>query len=475
MSSMSRPNVLLLYTDQQRWDSLGCYGNPFAISPNLDQLAQQGARLGHFYINNPVCAPSRMSFLTGRYPSSLGIGCNGIAFPEKDAMPINRLLSRYNYHTAQIGKLHFDPHTTCDHRDPGHTYGFDTFILSDEPGCYEDAYIQWVETHFPEELDAIRAGLPHYAQQLQEIRGISRSGDRQQDVHEPYVYPGSEQTTHTAFVATETCEFLKSSSDNPFFCIAGFYAPHTPINPPKRFLDMFSPSDMPLPKLGSQEQKASFLSDISDKKWAEIVTSYYALCTHVDDQIGRILKTLDEVGKTENTIVVFTSDHGEYLGDHGRIQKWMPGHDCVARVPFIIRYPGVIPQGTVVDQIVEGVDFVPTILDYCAVQIPTFVQGKSVKPVLQGQTTAHKDAALIEYFEPCKSGTHSSSIKTKEYLYCISEAGDEVLYDRKNNPEENMNVADSDEYQEVLSKMRKRLINRLQVASYSRHERYAMY
>ena len=131
--TFERPSVLLIYTDQQRLDSLGCYGSAHAKTPNLDRLAREGTRFSRYFVNNPVCMPSRMSLLSGRYCSSLGIGTNGIPFPE-DAVSVQQILRPYGYRTAQIGKLHFQPHARRDHRDPHPDYGFETFVLSDEPG-----------------------------------------------------------------------------------------------------------------------------------------------------------------------------------------------------------------------------------------------------------------------------------------------------------------------------------------------------
>lgn len=335
--------------------------------------------------------------------------------------------------------------------------------------------MQWVETHYPEDLENARAGTPHWAETLDRIRKISYSKDMQQNVHEPYIYPGKEETTHTSFVASETCEYIKNSGDNPFFCIAGIYAPHTPVNPPQRFMDMFDPADMPLPKLGPDEEFLPFLKDVSEDKWREISAAYYALSAHVDDCVGQMLKALDESGKADNTIVIFTTDHGEYLGDHGRLQKGIPGHDCVVRVPFIMRYPEKMDAGTVVDEIVEGVDFVPTILDYCAVQTPTYVQGKSVKPLLEGTADTHKDAAVIENFQPCKPETHSTCIKTKEFMYFVANNGQEILYDRLENPEENINVIEEEKYQQAVFELRLKMVQHLHQTAFSEREKYAMY
>ncbi|MBO4407371.1 MAG: sulfatase-like hydrolase/transferase, partial [Clostridia bacterium] len=229
----NRPNILILYTDQQRADTLGCYGQQAIDTPNIDALAASGMRFDRFFVQNPVCAPSRASFLTGRYCSALHIGTNGIAF-SKEEYPISRLLKPYGYETAQIGKLHFDPHARRDHRDPTDTYWFDTFILSDEPGCYDDAYTKWVEATCPEQLDKVRTMLPPAAL----LWGKKGYSEVPRNTHEPYVFEGDAGLTHTAFVTDQTCRFLRDRDPRkPFFAIAGYYAPHPPLNPPQEYLD----------------------------------------------------------------------------------------------------------------------------------------------------------------------------------------------------------------------------------------------
>jgi len=396
MKSFKRPNVLIVYTDQQRRDSLGCYGNSLAKTPNLDKLASEGVLFENYFVQNPVCMPSRMSFLTGRYCSSLGVGDNGNSFPES-AVPVHKIVKPYGYHTAQIGKLHFQPHAKRDHRDMHTDYDFDTFILSDEPGCYDDAYIKWVESIKPEIVEKVRVALPPAAFKY-EKKSYCNNG---RDTHEPYIFEGDEEFTHSSFVASEMCNFLENSKDKSFFAIAGFYAPHAPLNPPKKFVDMYNPDEMPLPKVGENEEVLPVLKNVSPEKWQKIIAYYLALVSHVDDCVGKILDTLKRTGQENNTIVIFTSDHGEFLGDHGRIQKGMPGHDCIVRVPLIIKYPSKISRGTVVKELVEGIDVVPTILDYCGIQIPRVVQGNSLKPLIEGKESFNREDILIEYFVPC--------------------------------------------------------------------------
>ncbi len=206
MKSLNRPNVLLIYTDQQRWDSLRCYGNHVAITPNLDALAQEGALFQKFFVQNPVCTPSRFSMLTGRYCSSTGVGSNGHKFPSH-LTPVNELLSPYGYHTAQIGKLHFDPHAKRNHKDPTSRYGFDTFILSDEPGCYDDAYTKWVESIDPGMVSGIRTSLPPAAEYFNK----PVYSDTPRNTHEPYAFESGEDIITVSHHAKNRDIFAKGA------------------------------------------------------------------------------------------------------------------------------------------------------------------------------------------------------------------------------------------------------------------------
>ncbi len=470
MSNLRRPNILILYTDQQRLDSLKCYGNDRAQTPNIDMLAEDGVLFNNYFTQSTVCTPSRMSFLTGRYCSALGVGTNGIPFPE-DEVTLNQYLDPYGYHTAQIGKLHFLPHARRDHRKPGPTYGFDTFILSDEPGCYDDAYIKWVERVAPDKVEKVWTALPPAAKKYD----LPAYSDIPRGTHEPYIFPGDKDLTHSAFVASEVSNYIKTRQNlkEPFMAIGGFYAPHCPVNPPRDFVEKFKQEDMPLPSLGPDDSWREDLKDISEQKWQEIRAYYLALVSHVDDCVGKIIDTLKETGQYENTIIIFTSDHGEYLGDHGRVGKGMPGHDCIINVPFIMSYPEEISGGKEINNLIEGVDVVPTLLDYAGVQVPPKIQGKSFKNLLEGRTQEHKDYILCEQFSP--DGDKKTVIRDEKYKYFLNSSGKEILYDLQNDPEEKVNIVAKKEYQEVLSNLRKQMSIKLQKAAYDSLEREAEY
>ena len=469
MKTWKRPNVLLLYTDQQRIDTLS-YCQDIAIqTPNLDALAAEGAYLENYFVNNPVCSPSRMSFLTGRYCSSLGVGTNGIAFPE-NAVPLNQLLKPYGYDTAQIGKLHFDPHAKRDHKDPTSTYGFDTFILSDEPGCYDDAYTKWVEMMAPGQVEKIRTSLPPaaYRYNKPEYSTVPR------ETHEPYIFEGDADYTHQSFVTSEIVQYIRTRDNNkPFFAIAGYYAPHPPINPLKEYVDKVDFSKIKPSVLGENEKFSNLLKDVTPEKWIETRAYYLALVAELDDLVGEVIKALKEKGLYDDTIIVFTSDHGEFLGDHGRIQKGMPGHDCITHVPFIIKYAKEIKPGTVIDSLTEAVDFVPTVLDFCGVQTPRYVQGKSMRKLLRGETQEHKQNVLTEFFDPY--GFRQATIRTDRYKYYSNNRGEEILFDLEKDPNELTNCVSDESYRDVLSDLRHQMVIRLMDSAFPNLEQTAEY
>lgn len=341
-------------------------------------------------MQNPVCAPSRASFFSGQYCSSLRIGTNGVQFPQ-DIPTLQSILHGCGYTTANIGKLHFQPHARRDHRDPPLPYGFDVMIQSDEPGCYDDAYTKWVERVAPEQLNGVRTMLPPAAV-LWGKQGYSQQ----------------------------------------------------PRN--------------------TQEPISEALRDMTEEQWRDVACAYLAMVAQVDDGMGEILRCLKQRGDLEDTVIVFTSDHGEFLGDHGRIQKGMPGQDCITHVPCILSYPKRIAGGRVCTALTEALDIAPTILDYCGVQTPSFMQGKSLCALAEGRTDTHREDVLTEYFG--EHGDRQTTIRTEAYKYYCAEDGRELLFDLQRDPCEPCNVASAPQFAGALSDMRLRMIRAIQRAAY---------
>ncbi len=409
---MTRPNVLLIYTDQQRADALGAAGNDQIHTPHLDALAASGTLFAKHFVQNPLCMPSRISMLSGRYPATLGITHMGVPVPE--SIPtLATHLARSGYHCANIGKLHFLPHANRDHREPHPAYDFDQLQISEEPGVYEDAYWAWLRARCADVPVAPTTPLPPARATWNGLMGAESSANSGRDDYDtitPFAF--DDDLTHSAFVADQTIEYLAARRrGGPFLCIAGFFSPHAPYIVPRRFIDLYDDSLVP-PELATCGDET---------KCRRATHGYYAAVSEVDHHVGRIMDALDENGLRDDTIVVFTSDHGDWLGNSGRYAKGYPGDDPVSQVPFVVAGPGIAQDSKVVE-ITESVDIVPTLLETCGLQVPGSLQGRVLTPVLRGAAPATPWDAITE-------GSGWMNLRTDTHRYLVHADGTDELVD----------------------------------------------
>lgn len=457
---MHRPNLLLLYTDQQRWDGLGANGNSDVRTPHLDAFAARSCNFDRCFVQNPVCMPSRISFLTGQYPSTLGITRMGVPVPA-DACALPRILGAYGYACANIGKLHFLPHANRDHRAVPPRYGFDHLEISDEPGPYEDAYRAWVRRKDPSQLDKVSLGLPPAARTWARTMGVAdtvphpAAWDRNA-TREAIPFAGRDDMTHTAFVAEQTIAYLeraRRAAGPPFLCIAGFYSPHAPWVAPQRFLDLYERQALAIPSYPPETARQASEPQFGPEPLRTARHGYYAMISEVDFHAGRILQALEDLNLAQDTIVVFTSDHGEWLGEHFKWGKGYPGADAVSRVPLLIREPDRT-VGRRVNRIVEAVDVAPTLLELAGLPIPPSMQGHSLRGLMAGQNDFGKDDALMEM-------AGWKSLRNERFRYLCRADGAERLWDLQADFGAYRDVADQAEYGPALSDMRARLLRRV--------------
>lgn len=454
--TLRRPNILILYTDQQRWDAIGANGNADIRTPHLDRLAAAGVNFDRYFVQNPVCMPSRLSFLTGQYPGTLGVTHMGVPVPS-DTVTLPRLLQGYGYTSANIGKLHFLPHANRDHREPHPDYGFDHLEISDEPGSYEDAYRAWVRRKAPDQLDYISLGEAPSAIDWKKAMSIDDGIVHPQErfLKKALPFPGRSDVTHSAFVAEQTMQFISNNQQQPFLCISGFYPPHSPWVAPQEYLDLYDPAQLTIPTFPAEIDARRSADAFSEHELRGAHHGYYAMISEVDDWVGRILAHLDDLRLSDETIVVFTSDHGEWLGEHLKYGKGYPGHDCVTRVPLIIRWPAAVTgPGRTVSDICEGVDVVPTLLAAAGVQTPGHLQGQSLLPALEGGDTTTRGAALTEM--------HGwKTLRTDKLRYVVEADGAEMLFDLDVDPHGYVDVSAEEAYAGALAEVRHRLLQRL--------------
>ena len=446
MPEDNRPNFLVFLTDQQRGDALGCSGNPHIRTPHLDRLAGQGARFAQAHTNNPICIPARASLISGcwgvqnKILSNLSVpgGCMDARF-----VTIPQILRREGYLCQAIGKMHFVPRRNH--------YGFDRMQLMEEvPGWrQDDEYLMYLK----------EMGFGH----IREVHGVRR---------ELYMQPQFSllppEHHGTNWVADRTIEFLRANAARPFFCMAGWIAPHPPWNVPESLAHEYDPGSLPLPRRCREElehlhpfakhlEECMELNGASDEKLRVIKAMYYTSVTMVDSAVGRILSSLDELGLAERTVVIFLSDHGEMLGDHWTWQKKL-FYEASVRIPLIVRCPGRIAPGTVCDELVSNLDVVPTILEAAGLDYPgqPDLPGQSLLGLLDGRTGGRE-----VLFGECEFGQHLMFMaRTKRYKYVYTlRGGVEELFDLYDDPDEFRNVAGLADYQQVRRDLRGRLVD----------------
>lgn len=439
------PNVVLLMADQHRRDAMGAAGSRVAQTPNLDRLAREGVRFDNAYTANPVCTPSRASMLTGLFSHHNQTYNNTTPWPRRYPT-LAHYLSRAGYQTALIGKMHF-----VDAQTHGFDYHLDFNDWFQELGPKTRLYAN--ELAFPNS----GSGLPQI-DDLWRDTGDPWKNDRESDGREGSVAVGRvsripEQDQFESFVARESVRFLREHGrEAPFLLVASFLKPHDPFMPNQRFADRFRPEDMVLPATygkvdlatAPEEVRRSIehnrpTPELSDPEQARRrMAFYYASLAQMDDCLGKVLAALDELDFTRDTIVLYTSDHGEMLGDHGLWQKFQ-FYEGSCGIPLLVRAPGIAPAGGVCHMPVSNVQYVKTICELCGVAVPEGLDGASFarqvrEPGEAPETTIYSEFAL--HSRGAKYMIREGSMK-----YTFRTHDKEELYDLASDPAEMRNLA----------------------------------
>lgn len=383
--SSNPPNVLFITCDQLRYDALGCTGNPVVKTPNIDRLAGEGALFEHCFVQSPVCSPSRATLITGRYPHVHGTKYVWYDLDERETT-MQGVLNGAGYETWSVGKMHFEPVTS--------SFGFQKrFVVEGKLFNGDDEYRR--------HLDRIgkREVYKQHAQRWYNEQDFGSSPS-----------PLAEEDYIDSFIGSNAVRLLRQARP-PFFFWVSFCSPHPPYDPPKPWDTRYDPRSIPLPddlhrpqdsRIPEQRSASggkSYLR-LTDAKFQRVAASYCATISLVDEQIGRLVETLSEMGILDNTLILFISDHGEMMGHRGIIGKGARLlYDHILRVPLIVRYPGEFPAGGVISDLAQGTDIMPTILDFAGVTVPFGVQGKSLRPILKQDIVPWRDAVFSEGHE----------------------------------------------------------------------------
>jgi len=441
-----KPNVLFLICDDLNTD-IGCYGHPQVRTPNIDRLAEQGTRFERAYCQYPLCGPSRASFMAGMYPDQTLIHRNAIYLREHlpNVKTMSQMFRDAGHFATRIGKMyHYNvPRNigTSGHDDPfswnytinprGRDVEDEPLIFSLQPGAFGGT-LSWLAAD------------------------------------------GTDEEQTDGIIADEAVGQLQRYADEErsFFLAVGLFRPHTPFVAPKKYFDMY-PLDtivvpeipegyletLPAPARKSVQRKKDQIN-LADDLARQAIRAYYASITFADAQVGKILDGLEASGLAENTVVVFTSDHGYHMGEHGHWQKTTLFENA-ARVPLIISAPGAKAKGGVAGTPAEMVDFYPTLAELCGLEPPAYLSGVSLAAALDDATAMPRDSALTQY-------QNGYSLRTVRYRY--TEWGDKgiegvELYDHETDPSEMKNLAAEKDHAETVAALAVRLRQRVKEAA----------
>ena len=446
-------NVLMIIADDLNC-AIGAYGDPLADTPNIDRLAQEGVFFTNAHVQYPLCGPSRVSFMTGLYPDQTKSKELRLHVRQTipDVITLGQKFRMENYHSIRVGKV-YHYHNP---RDIG-------------TASYDDQYT-WDRTVNPYGRDKMEEHKITY------LKPRFNGG-----VLSWYKASGKDEEQTDGIGATNTIEFLDefAKSGENFFLAFGLYRPHVPFVAPEKYFKLHKNKGFSVPETSNQylnsipepaaisvrakKEQIGLDSELAQ----EIIQAYYATVSFVDAQIGRVLDKLTKTGLDKNTIVVFTSDHGYHLGEHGHWQK-QTLFEHSTRVPLIFSGPGISSGMDPIHDPVELVDLYPTIMDLLDMEIPNFVRGKSLNPYFLGSKIPIRNSALTELLIKTPKGVAQGySIKTKRYR--LNRWSDEnyyeyELYDHKYDQEELNNLTSHQKYTRILDSLTKVLEKRVKSA-----------
>jgi arylsulfatase len=440
-SAAARPNILWICTDQQRWDTIHALGNQHIRTPNLDRLAKEGVAFEYAHCTAQICTPSRANFLTGMYASSVK-GCkNGASHWPEIAPLVTKLLKDSGYVCGLSGKLHLSTAMVNNPEKRPKDDGYSVFHYSHGPsqGGDKNDYLAWLK----------KQGYSY--KQLRMLPGKEHSRLHQ-----------------TTWCTDRAIDFLSKYKEQPWLFSVNIFDPHGPFNAPADYVKRFDVEKLPGPafrKTDLAEQaklkKVLFQTRAADPATfggQKLQAQYWAQIELIDKNVGRMRKALEDTGQLQNTVIIFTSDHGDMCGDHGLRGKGCRFYEGLVRVPLIFWWPEQFTQNLRSRALVELTDIAPTLMELAGTPIPKHVQGKSLLPLLQGKADPHRHREFVrcEFYDTLDPGSYGAQStwgtmhRTDRYKLCVYHGHDHgELYDLKADPSEFVNLWDRPEYAKV--------------------------
>ena len=459
----SLPNIIWYCTDQQRYDTIASLGNDFINTPNIDKFIKNGFAYKNAYVQSPICTPSRSSFLTGRYPATTHAHRNGADYFPPNEILISKMLKDAGYDCGLVGKLHLaaaDGGVEKRSDDGYRVFQYSHDSVAGKINVESNDYKKWLKEEKKLDLEELYAPINNFC-----CDGVP------------------EEYHQTTWCTDMAIKFIEEPRDKPWMLSINPFDPHPPFDPPKEFRDKYNPEDLPSPlfrkndiirqkKFSKVSQQAIEAIDPSGKNQEppkkggyinggnyppesfngkEVKAAYYAMIELIDKHFGRLVDYLKEKNELENTLIIFHSDHGEMLGDHGLIYKGSRFFEGLVHVPLIFSWENKLTSNVVSDALVELVDIVPTILEAAGIKIPYYIQGKSLMPMMIGEKPYdfHKPFVVSEFNDSLGSPkvyqlTHATMVfdgRYKTIIYHGLNFGE--IYDLEKDPGEFDDLWDS--------------------------------
>lgn len=470
------PNIVMIMADQLRKDCLSAYGNCYVNTPNIDKLINGGMCFNRGYVANPICMPNRNSIISGRMPSNHGVWTNGIIVNDCKKTLTKELKSK-NYQTASIGKIHFQPYSE---QSAGLSFeSVNNWSQMPETDGYTEGYY---------DFDYVELTIGHTLPCAHYYRWFKNNGGKD-SMFEIEKYEGNNQTgirkmpsslCSSNFVGERACNYINNKADRnrPFFLTVSFPDPHHPftscyddynkiknrvikepvgnkddlITRPEHYMQQF---------LGQWSRKG--ISAVSDPNGLSVsisrqrILNTYAMVERIDENVGKVIKALEDNNLIDNTIIILTSDHGELLGDHGLWTKGPFFYEGLINIPVVFYGKGVNQIKT--DTLFSSIDFAPTVCELCGVKIPDYTDGKSFADYINKANKSVRDCCIIEYRNGYGSADiYSNVIVTDKYKLVVYENGEMELTDLVKDPEERKNFVQDIDYKNIKNELFERLM-----------------
>ena len=445
-SAGSRPNILWICTDQQRWDTIGALGNNYVHTPNIDRIVKEGVAFNHAFCTSPICTPSRAGFLTAMYPCAVKACKNGADSWAEQAPLVTKLFKDMGYTCGLAGKLHLASAMKNDRETRPQDDGYSVFHYSHSPhqGGEKNDYLVWLK----------KQGYSYKAFEKLDGQTAAR-------LHQ------------TTWCTDRAIDFVRANTAQSWLLSLNIYDPHPPFNAPASYVSRYDTRSLPGPafKNSDIEEKGRLNEIMFQKKPALYSQSeakqhqadYWAQIDLIDENVGRLLSALEDTGQDKNTVVIFTSDHGDMCGDHGMRAKGCRFYEGLIRVPLIFCFPSRFKKGLVSGAMVELTDIAPTLLNIAGQRIPSHMQGRSLLPILEGRANPdmHREFVRCEFYDTLDaeqlSPAFATMIRTGDFklvVYHGQVLGE--LFDLSNDPNEFENLWDQPQYEDRRLAMLKR-------------------